>query len=269
MMKKLLIILLLLNFAFAEFQLQKFEIITKLNENGSTNVEERINIIMFGQYSRQLYESGYNDNTFSGWQKITNISEIKAHMSTKSTDLKNILIRPQPPRKSSSEEIWFSQIIISYVAFPYYDKERKMINNTGIVKMEKYKPRTTRFTLNETIFNLPRTETGDIQLDKKTTLSIILPDNAIITHLNPITESLCDAKFPLQSKTLNWSGELTLVQFSLTYEVEQSLDKEVVEFFSDFQKDISTNRLGQEEIIALIIAAILAFSYFYLRISRR
>ncbi|MEW6528489.1 MAG: hypothetical protein AB1391_01225 [Candidatus Micrarchaeota archaeon] len=261
--KKLLLILLLANFVFAGFQLQDFEITIKLNEDGNANVEEKIRIMINDSYSRQLYESGYDKNALSNWQEITNIDEIKIHLNRKNVDLKNIIILPQPPRKSISEDIWFTQIIISYIASPYYDKDGNITNNTGITKIEKYKPRTTRFTLNESAFNLQRTENGDIRLDKKTTISFILPTNAIIVNINPKIENLNTT-----SKTLNWSG-LTLVQFSLIYEIEQSLDKEVVGFFSDFQKNISAIRFGQEELTALAIAVILICSYFYLKISRR
>lgn len=268
-MRKLFLLLFICSFAFAEFQLQNLDVSIKLGEDGSAAVEEKVNLIVFGQYSMQLYESGFNKNTLSDWQALTNVSEIKTHVSAKNADIKNMLIRPQPLQKSKSGlDVWYGQIIIDYTALPYYDKDGKIANNTGLVLMEKYKPRTIRYTLNQNALNLPRTDTGDITLPSQTTLSITPPPSAMITYVNPITEEMHNATFPARSGTLAWSG-LTLVQFSLAYEVEQTLDKEVVEFFSEVQQNIRTSLLSPEGIAALLIAAILVLSYFYLRLSRR
>ncbi len=263
------ILLLLASAAFAEFQLQNLDVSIKMNADGSAAVEERINLIIFGQYSRQLYESGFNTNTLSKWQEISNITEIKIHISARSTDIRNVLIRPQPLQRSLSlSDVWYGQIILSYSAYPYYDADGKVANSTGIVLMDKYKPRTTRYVLNDNSLNFARTETGAIKLDEVITLSITPPQNAMITYVNPITSDMHDANFPALSRTLEWSG-LTLVQFSLEYEVEQTLDKEVVQFFSDVQQNIRVGLLSSEGIAALTLAAILVLSYFYLRISRR
>ncbi len=268
-MKRLFLLLLLCTFAFAEFKLQATDISVKIAEDGSAVVEEKLDLIAYGQYSMQLYESGYNKNTLASWQELTGISEIKTHLSARGVDIRNIVIRPQPLQKSKSGlEVWYGQIIIDYIALPVYDKSGNVVNNTGIVLMDKYKPRTTRYTLNINAFDFDRTNTGDIKLGEETYLSITPPANAMLTYLNPITQDMHDTRFPAQSRTLKWNG-LTLVQFSLTYEVEQSLDKEVVEFFSRLQESMRTSLVSTEGLAGLAIAAIIVLSYFYLRLSRR
>ncbi len=89
-----------------------------------------------------------------------------------------------------------------------------------------------------------------------------------MTDVNPRPDELKGASLPAQARKASWSG-ITLAQFSLAYEVEQGLDKEVVEFFSELQQAIRTNLVSAEGLAALFIAAILVLSYFYLRLSRR
>lgn len=268
-MKRALVLLLLLPFAFAEFQLQNMDISVKLGEDGVASVEERINLVIFGDYARQLYETGYNRNTLSAWQEITNVTEIKAHVSARSSDIRNLLILPQPLRKSPSGlDIWYGQIIMDYEAAPYYDKDGAAINDTGLVEADSYKPRTTRYTLNELSFNLPRTETGDIQLGTNTALSLTPPQNAMLIYINPVPSDMGNVSLPTASRTLKWSG-LTLVQFSVEYEVEESLDKEVLQFFTDLQQQIRAMLVSQEGAAAAAIALILVLSFIYLRLSRR
>ncbi|MFA5077026.1 MAG: hypothetical protein WC488_01225 [Candidatus Micrarchaeia archaeon] len=268
-MRKLLSLLLVASVVFANFQLQNQEIAVKISEDGSAIVEERLNLIVFSQYSMQLYETGYDKNTLAGWQEITNISEIKAHVSTKDSDVRDLIIRPQPLEKSlSAGDVWYGQIILDYSVYPYYDKYGEPINGTGLVQIEKYKPRTTRYTLNGGAFNLPRTERGDIRLDKDTTLAITPPPNSMITSLNPLPHDLSGAKLPLRSRVLSWNG-LTLVQFSFEYEIEQSLDKEVLQFFSEVQNSIRASLVSTEGFAAVGIAVFLILAYFYLRLSRR
>ncbi|MDD5337627.1 MAG: hypothetical protein PHS02_04040 [Candidatus ainarchaeum sp.] len=268
-MKRLLALLILASVAFANFQFQNQEISVKLNEDGSATVEESLNLVVFSQYSMQLYETGYNKNTLSGWQELTNITEIKVHTSAKDADVRGLIIRPQPLEKSlSAGDVWYAQIILDYSVYPYYDKSGQPINGTGLVEIDNYKPRTTRYSLNEAAFNLPRTERGDIRLDTDTTLSITPPANSLITYLNPIPRALGSFKPPARSRTLSWN-DLTLVQFSLEYEIEESLDKEVLQFFSGLQDSIRTSLLSTEGFAAVAIAIILIFSYFYLKFSRR
>ncbi len=268
-MKRLFLLLLVCTVAFAEFKLQNVGVEIKIAEDGTANVEEKTDIIVFGEYSMQLYESGFNTNTLAGWREITGITEIKTHVGTKSVVVKNVLIRPQPLQKSKSAlDVWYGQIIVDYVAVPYYDKDDKPVKNTGVVSMDSYKPRTTRYALNENALDFPRTNTGDIKLDEETTLSITQPAGALMIYVNPITSDLHDIQLPAPARKLSWSG-LTLVQFSLVYEVEESLDKEVLGFFSDLQDSIRTSLLSQEGIAAVVVAAIMVLSYFYLRLSRR
>lgn len=269
-MKKLLVALLLLSsLAFADFQMKGLSVSVKLNENGTASVTESMDFVVFGQYSMQLYESGFNNNTLTGWQQITNISDIRTHISAKYADIKPILIRPQPLDKSlSAQDVWYGQLIMSYDAAPYYERDGSPVNGTGVVLMDSYKPRVTRYTLNEKVFSFERTNSGDIKLSDTTTLAIEPPQNALLFYVNPITRNMHNSTFPTQSVPLSWSG-LTLVQFSVVYEVEQSLDREVLSFFSGLQNNVLSSLVSAEGFAAMALIIILVASYFYLRISRR
>lgn len=269
-MKKILITLLfLISFSFCEFQLHEAKISITLAEDGSAVVEEKITLLVFGNYSAHVYESGFNENTLSKWQELTNISEIKTHISEGNSNIKNKIVKPQPLKRSlSNTALSYGQIILSYTAEPYYDSNGKKINNTGLVTMEQYKPRLTRYYVNKEAFNFQRTEGEDVKLGEKITLSITPPKKAMITQLNPLSSEFENVTFPTPSKTVNWKG-IPLIQFIFIYEIEQSLDKEVTLFFSDFQEAIRTNLVSPEGTAALFIAIILIISYFYLRLSKK
>lgn len=269
-MKKLFIFLLFFSIAFAEFQFRSLDISITINEDGSANVKETIELIAFGEYSMQLYESGYKNNTLAAWQELTNITEITTHLSRITTDIKkNLIVRPQPLQKSPSGlKVWYGKIIVEYPVYPYYDEKGKPLPYTGVIIMEKYKPRTIRYTLNERAFNLPRTESGDIKLGEGVTLSLIPPPTAQIINANPLPADMYNVQFPTYSKTVTWSA-LTLIQLSLVYEVEQGLDKEVVEFFTELRQNISISLSSREGIAALTVILLLVLAYFYLKLSRK
>lgn len=257
------------SFASAEFRLQGAEVTVRLNDDATASVVEKINLIVVGQYSMQMYESGFSKNTLVDWQRLTDISEIKKHISETNSSIPGITIRPQPLEKSKSmSEVWYGQLILEYEVHPFYDAGGRPVNGTGLVNMEKYKPRTTRYNINENALSFPRTARGDIKLDEGVTLALLLPQGALVSDVNPRPDELEGASLPAQARKVSWSG-ITLAQFSLAYELEQGLDKEVVEFFSELQQAIRTSLVSGEGLAALLIAAILVLSYFYLRLSRR
>jgi hypothetical protein len=271
MNRGLLALALLLAFStcFAEFRLQNVDVSAKLDETGAAVVQERIDLIIISPYSMQLYESGFNKNTLSAWQEITGLDDIKLHVSSSTVENKNLIIRPQPLTKSGSGlDVWYAQIILDYEAHPYYDVDGNILNGTGMVTMDQYKPRTVRYTLNPNAFNLPRTDTGSIKVAPEFTLNIIPPSSAVIKRLNPIPTDIADAQLPIQSRKLSWSG-LTLVQFTLEYDIEQSLDHEVLEFFTSLQDQIGTRMRSAEGIAAIFIIVVLVGSYLYLNMSKR
>ncbi|MBU0586215.1 hypothetical protein KJ780_01755, partial [Candidatus Micrarchaeota archaeon] len=168
----------------------------------------------------------------------------------------------------SVSDVWYAQIILDYEAAPYYAEDGSILNSSGLFIMERSKPRTMFYTLNDAALNFFRTPTGNIQLNPNMKLSIVLPSNALLNYVNPIPSNLKTTTFPAKVDGLSWQG-LTLTQFSVRYSVEQGLDKEVLEFFSDFQNRMRIGLLSPEGLAALLIAAILAISFFYLRLSRR
>ncbi|MBU0586483.1 hypothetical protein KJ780_03155, partial [Candidatus Micrarchaeota archaeon] len=160
MKKEMFFALMLICCTFAEFQLQSADISIKMNEDGSAAVSEKFNLIIYGDYYYQFYQSGFNNNTLSVWQTITGINEIKAHINSQKCDIHNFVIRPQPSERSLSvSDVWYAQIILDYEAAPYYAEDGSILNSSGLFIMESNKPRTMFYTLNDAALNFFRTPT--------------------------------------------------------------------------------------------------------------
>lgn len=252
---------------FASFELQGVDIVINIDENGRAFVEEKINIIVKGEYAKQLYENSYYKNTLAHWQDVTQIDEIRTHINSHICDIKNLIVRPQPLRASMIDNnLWFGQIIINYEALPYFTPDGNIVNNTGIIKVEKYKPRVKRYFVRESAFNFDRTVTGDIKLERSQTLTLILPENSKIIFLNPLPLNYQSSK-PVEKRELKWSG-VTLIQFSVIYEIEESLHSEVITFFEEQQKLLKAQVFSSEGIAFLILVGTILFSFVYLKIEK-
>ena len=80
---------------FADFRLQSLAVFMNVNQDGSVNVEESLNLAMNGS-STQLYRdtrSAYSD--LATWQNRTGLSEMRHHVSRAAADITNLRVLPQ------------------------------------------------------------------------------------------------------------------------------------------------------------------------------
>lgn len=264
-------LVILANSAFAEFTLKSLSVFMNVNQDGSVNVEERLAIMMNGS-SSELYEetrAAYSD--LGTWKNRTELSEMRHHVSRASAEIANLRIIPQAiERCNAYMMLCHATVVLDYTVVA--DSK----NGSGLVKVDRYKPRTSKYSLQQSALSFEQTKTGDLLLPPNTNISIAIPIAADKIYFSTIPENLAgeEARFRYDqsanvryytgnSRIFNWQGD-TLSQFQFTYEIEFPLETEVMEFFQDSQNSVIALFLGPEGIAALIIIGAGALTIYFL-----
>jgi hypothetical protein len=245
--------------------------ISDIQKDGSVHVTETIRFLVIGDYEKALYESGFDRNDLSFWATTTNISEVKLHLNPAQVNIPQLefAIRPQPLRQCTpSLNLCQGEIILEYNAYPIFNQSSGIpLSGTGVFQIESPKPRTTRYILHPNAFGFTATERGDLRLEQNVYLVFHLPRDSIIhkeENINPKPDELDDAEFPVSTDELRWNN-LVLVKFTLLFDVEESLDKEVVDFFADLFRLVETQLRGPEGIAMILLLLLLLGGYVYLQ----
>ncbi|VVB58954.1 Uncharacterised protein [Candidatus Anstonella stagnisolia] len=275
----LLCIFLLAGIAAAGFELRSFSVNVNINNDGSSHVEERALIFITTPQSRELYEASRLNNDLSSWRELLGIEEIRQHVSRASVEVARFRFRAEAPERCNSiAGTCFASIVFDYDAIPVQKNDS---SRSGIISTYTYKPRTTRYSLNPQAFSFETSNAGDIILSKQTTLSIAIPqdsqkiffsrdpDNLADKTGNVIFDSKDNLNYYYGSlRTFNWEGQ-TLSQFELSFEREESLEKEVLQFFKTAQERVSSLLFSSEGPAILIILAVAAASVIYINHMRK
>lgn len=279
-MKKALAILLLLALTFAEFKLERAEtIVSNIQKDGSAKVTEHIKFFVIGAYEQEKYKAGISNNDLANWASLTGVNEVKIHINGANVDIRDFSLRPQPLSKCDPFlDLCHGELILSYEAYPYFNKNTKeQIKNTGIFNVDQYKPRTVKYTLNpqSLSFRTPSliqkndsavttTSENVIILDKNVYFTIMLPQNNVVLDISQSPEEITIDPPVASVQKLIWTNTI-LGQFVVVFEVEQSLDKEVVEFFSNIPKTVQQILFGNQGLAIIIILVIIIGSVIYLK----
>ncbi|MDO8553263.1 MAG: hypothetical protein Q7S22_00510 [Candidatus Micrarchaeota archaeon] len=265
-LRYLLLFFLIVSAVYADFQIQQVDVTIKnINKDGSVLIQERYQFLVKTAYSKSLYESIINKNDLSSWSLTTGIRELRLHTNPNAADITNFRLKPQPLKKCNAfVDTCRGELIIEYTALPFYNKSTGLsMPGTGIFSISNQKPRTTRYTLNPSSLYFDSTDQSDLILDEITFLNIEFPENSLLLNLNPVPEDT-ELKFPTNIRNLSWSN-IILVKFAMEFEVEESLDKEVTEFFSDLLRSLQESFNGGQGLALIAIVIILTGSYIYLR----
>ncbi|MFN7991564.1 MAG: hypothetical protein U0R44_05385 [Candidatus Micrarchaeia archaeon] len=269
-MRLALILLLAITLANAEFLIDRVDVaISDIKSDGSARVHESIKFVMFGNYSNSVYDSGITNNELSFWSNNTGLKDAKIHVNPVKVDIRDFRLRPQPRTKCNPiQGICHGELILDYLAYPSYNNTTSSIQpDTGLFRISRYKPRTMRYTINPSALSFTTTPEGNIILDENVFLTIKLPAESVTLDANPQPTGT-DVVLPSHVDSLSWSG-IVLVKFSLIFDVEESIDKEVSDFFSNIILSV-TNALGGPHGIALVVLiAVLIGSYLYIMMSKR
>ena len=259
----LIAFLLLLSLAFADFRLEKAEIIVSdIDKEGGARIQEIITFLISGELSYSLYDSGLYNNDLSFWAATTQLTDAKLHLNPNKVDIEDFRLIPQP-RKGCNvfANSCRGQLIIEYKALPHYSKEQR-INGTGLFFVKREKPRTTTYRINSEALSFTTTNIGDIIINGGVTLKIIMPKTSTVTELNPFPENV-EVKLPQQINELSWTNTI-LVRFVLAFQVEESLGNEVTAFFTDLSKTVERVIRGEHGLAVILILLILVGGYIYL-----
>lgn len=269
-MKKLLLLLMLAALANAEFLIERVDVdISDIKSDGSARVHESIKFVMFGNYSNSIYDSGIGNDELSWWSSNIGLKDVKFHVNPATVDIRDLRVRPQPRTKCNPiQGICHGELILDYMASPSFNSSSVASPDTGIFKLEKYKPRTIRYSLNPSSLYFTTTPEGNIILDENVFLTVELPPDAVLLDVNPAPSDQ-NLKLPAHVDSLSWS-DIVLVKFSLVFDVEDTIDKEVSDFFSGILIwTIETLRGPGGLPLILLIAALIGSSLYVITAKRR
>lgn len=233
-------------------------------KDGSANVEERLVLVMNTTMSRDLYEAtrpAYSD--IATWQNRTGLSEMRHHISRAKAEVTGLRVTPQSiDRCNAILGLCFATVIIDY-SVP------AGLNGSGLVKVDRYKPRTALFSLQPDALSFEQTKSGDLVLPEGTNITFSIPQNAEQIYFSSPPQNLVEEGavsiryYSGRTRQFIWTGNL-LPKFQFTYEIESPLEEEVIGFFTDSQKSIMGFFFGPEGLAAIFLAAVAVSSAYYL-----
>jgi hypothetical protein len=271
-MRRLLILLLLASIVSAEFLIERVDVtVSDIQSDGSAKVHESIKFIMTGDYSTSVYDSGISNNELSFWSTNIGLKDVKFHVNTAKVDVRDLRLRPQPRTKCNPiQGICHGELILDYLAYPSYKDNlsgAEPVSGTGLFTIEKYKPRTKRYTLNPSSLSFTTNTDGSVILDKNVYLTVKPPSGSVLLDLNPKPEDF-SADLPAHVDSLSWT-DVVLVKFSLVLDVEDGIDKEVSDFFGNILTLISDVLSGPQGLALIALAIIIFGSFLYILMARR
>ncbi|MBI4399435.1 hypothetical protein HY570_01680 [Candidatus Micrarchaeota archaeon] len=259
-LKLMLVFSFILILAQAAFQMTDLKIDLYVQKDGSVKATEKIELFLDSNGSISLYKGIMANNKLEDWRSITGIKEIRYHLHGNLVDVSNVQLQPRAPEPCN-------QIIGTCYAtlFIKYDIPQK--EDFSLIKVDKYKPRTTKYTLKSEAFAFESTEEGEMILPERTILNIYLPQNSIVTNVNPQPLNINDTNLPLKASSVSWAGRSKLSPFILTFETEQPLEEEVLEFFKEFELWFFNFIYSRNGIAAIITIAMFLLMLILIRRS--
>jgi len=235
-----------------------------IQEDGSASVAEEFSIYIEGEESITLYEESLitlSRNNIQNWFYKLQLPDLIYHIGGKDVEVDNLAILPEPVQKVYKNG--YTTISITYTVLePKTIKNNESTQYIGLFILEKTKPRTTKYLLNRQAF-LNTNDNGDLILSPNTKLTLLLPKNSKITTIYPLPHTLKDSLPPFYVSTISWTKQI-LPKFTLEFEIEDTLESEIVGFFNSIQYKINEKIQGSEGIPTLIILIIVVVSIVYL-----
>ncbi|MFH1447473.1 MAG: hypothetical protein ABIG39_01300 [Candidatus Micrarchaeota archaeon] len=262
-----LVLLLFLSLAaHGEFQQNNLSVTVDLNQDGSAYVKEIVRISM-NSGSPIIYDTAISTaNDLSSWRTKTNL-DLRFHFNRDVVDITDVTILPQP-RDSCSGCVkdvctqCFGTIIMRYRLGPIANK-----SESGIVFMNHFKPRTINYTINPEAISFESSSSGNIILPENTRFTINVPAGAIVTKLNPLPKEIGGGvELPIHNiSSFSWSGRTQLSTFEFSFQIEEPLSVEVLDFFMSVRDEALRVLYSQEGIAIIFISSVVLISIILLR----
>ncbi len=142
---------------------------------------------------------------------------------------------------------------VAYLYLSYLVTNVTAYNETG--------PRVFLYSFNNRVFNFQHAESGQV-LGDNTSLTIILPQSSQVVSIYPIPDAPVpgpDQNYGTDTR-FSWSADEPLSRFVLTFDVQQSLEGEVLQFFGSIY-----DTYGAMLIVLAIGVAAFFIVYVYVR----
>jgi hypothetical protein len=211
---------------------------------------------IFNVYVSNSSISQYNQDrqafnlTISNWQQVLNTNLLVEHILNPKLSISNLTFLPGPVNYNENNGG------IAKLELNYYVK--------NVTTVKEISPRVFEYSFNDSVFNFIHTASGE-SLPSNARLNIILPPQTNIISVYPFPDypSLSFAGNYSGATSLSWFSAEPLSKFSLIYTIQQSLEDEVLNYFS-----MLYNMYGIE-ITIIIIIIISIYLFFYLRRIRK
>ena len=267
----LLLFALVCGMASADFLIERVDVtISDIQPDGSARVHESIKFVMYGNYSNSLYDSGIGNNELSFWSTNVGLKDIKFHTNPARVDILDLRLRPQPRTKCNPiEGICHGELILDYIAAPARKDNASTVPlaGTGLFTLDKYKPRTQRYNANPDALAFTTTSEGNIIMDKNTYLTLNLPAESVLLDVNPRPSDL-STPLPAHVANLSWTDSV-LVKLTVSFEVEEDIDKEVSDFFSGIAHGVSEALSGPQGLALVALVVVVIGAYLYISMAKR
>lgn len=214
-----------------------------LNGNSSAHVIESFNLYISNS-SVQQYTQNRNavGISLSDWQNIIYTTQLTQHIINARHSTYGFTFLPGPLVKTYNGGD-------ALLTMSYY------INN--VTSITNIAPRKFEYTFNDTVFNFENTGNGQA-LPDDARLNIIIPQGAQLLSIYPLPDLpaptyLNDYK---NFTSFSWFSGEPLSQFSFSFIMAQSLQGEVLAYFSNIYDNYKVD-------LYLLLAAIIAFVIIY------
>jgi hypothetical protein len=263
-MKRILLVMLVLSLSYAAYTVTALDVTVDVNEDGSADITERLYLLITTDYHISVYSNGLSQNDLASWGALTGLSDVRHHVDNRVVDVQNVVVRPQPvSRCNPLADLCHGELKISYTVDAYRNKEGLAANNSGLFIAEKYKPRTTMYTMNSGALSFEESELGDVILSKNERLTFVLPKEATVLEISPLPEGVNKEEIR-ELRELSWENTV-LARFNIVFEKEESLDTEVLQFFLNAREGINELVSGPEGPALIILILIIIGAYLHLQ----
>lgn len=236
---------------YAGFNYERSEMKIYLNNEGGAHIVEKITLRIDDDLSSSIYDDNMAiTNDITSWKMRTGISNIKYHVNINHVKISNLRVTPQP-------KIRLSLINPSYEGV--LEIEYDVI---GITDYSLVKSRTYQHTFKKEALSFTNTE-KNIVLDENRHLYIIIPDNSIISSIDPKPQNI--DVLNAETKQFYWRGKTILEDFSLIYTNEISMKDEVELYFKDTLNNFFSFINSEGGYYLGIMVGILLVTYFIIK----
>ncbi|MEM3706636.1 MAG: hypothetical protein QXS88_02555 [Candidatus Bilamarchaeaceae archaeon] len=266
------LLLLLISIAGAEFILTSVDVtIRDIKPDGTAKVTENIKIMLVGEQAQNDYDAGFSSNDISFWSSTTKLQDVRYHVNPAKVSIKELRVLPQPRKKCNPlQGVCHGELIIQYEIEPLYNDtngSKTIVRDSGLFFVTKSKPRTTTYRLNPEALSFITTPQGNVLLPENVRLTIELPSNSVVTDLNPTPENV-KIDLPAKLKTISWTDTI-LVKLSVVFEVEETLEGEVKDFFYNVYLSFYNILTGEHGWALIAIIVIIVSGYVYITIEKK